>query len=50
MKKFIIYLSIIGSIYSQTVGTTSDGKTVLINEDGTWELIGLLKLYPYKKL
>ena len=33
MKKFIIYLSIIGSIYSQTVGTTSDGKTVLINDD-----------------
>ena len=39
MKKFIIYLSIIGSIYSQTVGTTSDGKTVLINDDGTWEIV-----------
>lgn len=38
MKKFIIYLSIIGCIYSQTVGTTSDGKTVIINEDGTWQI------------
>ena len=39
MKKFIIYLSIIGSIYCQTIGTTSDGKTVIINEDGTWEIV-----------
>ena len=29
----------IGSIYSQTVGITSDGKTVLINDDGTWEIV-----------
>lgn len=44
---YIIFFFTLG--FSQTVGTTSDGKTVIINKDGTWEILQVESSSSYKE-
>ena len=39
MIRLILILLFFSMSFAQTIGTTSDGKTVIINEDGTWEIV-----------
>ena len=39
MIRLILILLFFSMSFSQTTGTTSDGKTVIINDDGTWEIV-----------